>query len=112
MLGNRHRPDGTELTWRQIGVKGLIADPQLPFFLRWDEGQKHPSEVGPSTATLASLQVAGDPGRVRDWLGLSGEPGTDREDWEPEVGFDFVAPNGTPGLLSVTFQTQNGPVTV
>ncbi|WP_404373417.1 VOC family protein [Kytococcus sedentarius] len=112
VLGNRHRPDGTELTWRQIGVKGLIADPQLPFFLRWDEGQKHPSEVGPSTATLASLQVAGDPGRVRDWLGLSGEPGTDREDWEPEVGFDFVAPNGTPGLLSVTFQTQNGPVTV
>ena len=49
---------------------------------------------------------------MRDWLGLSGEPGTDREDWEPEVGFDFVAPNGTPGLLSVTFQTQNGPVTV
>ena len=31
--GNRHRPDGTELRWKQIGVNGLIADPQLPFFI-------------------------------------------------------------------------------
>src|SRR6188768_977648 len=28
--GNRHRPDGVELRWRQLGVKGLQADPQLP----------------------------------------------------------------------------------
>src|SRR3954465_1998444 len=34
--GNRHRPDGTELRWKQIGVHGLIADPQLPFFVQWD----------------------------------------------------------------------------
>ena len=31
--GNRHRPDGTELRWKQIGVNGLISDPQLPFFI-------------------------------------------------------------------------------
>ncbi len=34
--GNRHRPDGTELLWKQLGVKGLQADPQLPFFIEWD----------------------------------------------------------------------------
>ena len=34
--GNRHRPDGTELRWKQIGVNGLIADPQLPFFIEWE----------------------------------------------------------------------------
>src|ERR1043165_1516356 len=33
--GNRHRPDRTELLWRQIGVHGLISDPQLPFFVQW-----------------------------------------------------------------------------
>src|SRR6187402_3148556 len=33
--GNRHRPDGVELRWRQIGVKGLQSDPQLPFFIQW-----------------------------------------------------------------------------
>lgn len=112
VMGNRHRPDGTELTWRQIGVKGLIADPQLPFFLRWDEGQLHPSERGASDVRLARLQLAGDPDRVREWLGLSGVPGVDRDDWEPDVEFDFVAPHGTPGLMSVTFETANGPVTI
>src|SRR5699024_11243731 len=34
--GNRHRPDGIELRWKQIGVKGLQADPQLPFFVQWE----------------------------------------------------------------------------
>src|SRR6187549_2036238 len=28
-VGSRHRPDGTELRWHQIGIHGLIADPQL-----------------------------------------------------------------------------------
>ena len=35
--GNRKFPDGRELTWQQIGIKGLIADPQVPFIIRWDE---------------------------------------------------------------------------
>ena len=33
VAGNRHRPDGTELRWKQIGVNGLMSDPQLPFFI-------------------------------------------------------------------------------
>ncbi len=42
--GNRHRPDGTELRWKQIGVNGLIADPQLPFFIEWEiPAELHPS---------------------------------------------------------------------
>jgi hypothetical protein len=38
--GNRHRPDGVNLTWRQLGVKGLIADPQLPFFVQWHQAHR------------------------------------------------------------------------
>src|SRR3954449_4680011 len=46
--GNRHRPDGTELLWKQLGVRGLQADPQLPFFIEWDvDANLHPS-VGAS----------------------------------------------------------------
>src|SRR3954464_15550385 len=42
--GNRHRPDGHELLWKQLGVKGLQADPQLPFFVQWEGDQAdHPS---------------------------------------------------------------------
>ena len=41
--GNRHRPDGVELRWRQIGVKGLQSDPQLPFFIQWQS----PADAAP-----------------------------------------------------------------
>ena len=42
--GNRHRPDGLELLWKQLGVKGLQADPQLPFFVQWDIAARRPPE--------------------------------------------------------------------
>ncbi len=112
-LGNRHRPDGIELTWKQLGVKGLMADPQVPFFIKWDAGQRHPSKDGPSDCTLKGLKITGSPDRVRDWLGLSGTPGVDRDDWEPDIDFDFVAERGTPGLMSVTFESRTkGTVSV
>ena len=42
--GNRYRPDGHELRWKQIGVKGLQSDPQLPFFVQWESyAADHPS---------------------------------------------------------------------
>jgi hypothetical protein len=105
--GNRHRPDGVELRWRQLGVKGLIADPQLPFLIQWQTPEGlHPSHAGATDARLTGLQIAGDPRRVTDWLGL--EPGFSVS----TVEFSFVAPHGTPGLLSCTFATPRGPVTV
>lgn len=110
--GNRHRPDGTEVTWKQLGVKGLIADPQVPFFIEWGDGAPHPSQIGATEAQLTSFKIAGSPDRLREWLGLSGQPGVDREEWEPQIDFDFMAPNGTPGLVSVTFATSSGSVEI
>jgi hypothetical protein len=105
--GNRHRPDGVELRWRQIGIKGLMADPQLPYVIHWETaGDLHPSNGGTPDVRISCLEIAGDPSRVRDWLGL--DPG-----YEPtSVSFSFVAPHGTPGLMSVTFSTPNGDVQI
>ncbi|WP_460468453.1 VOC family protein [Calidifontibacter terrae] len=110
--GNRHRPDGTEVTWKQLGVKGLISDPQVPFFIQWSDGALHPSQIGSTDADLKSFKIAGSPDRVREWLGLSGMPGVDRDEWEPGIDFDFMAPNGTPGLVSVTFATPKGDIEI
>jgi hypothetical protein len=104
--GNRHRPDGVELRWRQIGVRGLISDPQLPFFVQWEDMKVHPSNGATTGVAIESLQIAGDPKRVREWLGPK-----DTFD-KGGIGFTFVAPHGTPGLLSVTFETADGPVTI
>ena len=104
--GNRHRPDGVELRWRQLGVKGLMSDPQLPFFVQWEDMSVHPAHEVDTDVTIGSLQIAGDPSRVREWLGLPA-------DFIPDdIGFTFVAPHGTPGLMSVTFDTPNGKVTI
>lgn len=106
VAGNRHRPDGVELRWRQLGVKGLQSDPQLPFFIEWDKAVPHPSSGGETTVALRSLEIAGDPDRVRDWVGVD-------EHYVPaDVEFHFIAPKGNPGILSVTFETSKGSVTL
>jgi len=106
--GHRVFPDGRTLNWRQLGVKGLMSDPQLPFFVQYANIELHPSraaEVEPQGA-LSAMCVAGDPDRVREWLGVA-------LDYKaPDITFDFIAPHGQAGLLSVTFQTTNGPVTL
>ncbi len=68
--GNRHRPDGVELLWKQLGVKGLQSDPQLPFFIQWEVGSElHPSAGATGEVSLEALEIAGDPARVSEWLG-------------------------------------------
>src|SRR3546814_15644334 len=94
--GNRHRPDGHNLTWKQIGVNGLIADPQLPFFVQWlSDAADHPSAGADGQISLACLEIAGDPHRVSEWLGETVEsPPAD-------VKVEWVAPHGTPDRKSV-----------
>lgn len=107
--GNRTPPaTGVEATWKQIGVKGTMADPQLPFFIHWTTpADQHPSaHETHEDVTIAELQIAGDRDRVRDWLG------TDEKKPIPEISIDWTAPHGTPGLMSVTFMTPKGIVTL
>lgn len=103
--GSRHRPDGTELRWKQIGLNGLIADPQLPFFIKWEvPSDLHPSHGGAGEFSLACLEIAGDPQRVSEWLGESVEAPLE------DVKVEWVAPHGTPGIIAAQIQTPNGLV--
>ncbi|GAB3620447.1 hypothetical protein GCM10027417_17080 [Glutamicibacter endophyticus] len=104
--GNRKFPDGRELTWRQIGIKGLIADPQVPYLIRWDEGTEelHPSRALEPRGSISQISIAGSRDRVLEWLG---QP---REVVLGDVIMNYQAPNGTPGIMSVTFETPNGTV--
>jgi hypothetical protein len=106
--GNRKFPDGQELTWQQIGIKGLIADPQVPYLLRWDEGTEalHPSQARPASVKLSCLTIAGSSERVTEWLGTAVEETLDG------VKVQWIAPNGTPGIMSVTFETADGRVEI
>lgn len=107
VAGNRHRPDGTELLWKQIGVNGLIADPQLPFFIHWESAPElHPSFGADKSFSLAGIEIAGDPQRVSEWLGETVESPLE------DVKVEWVAPHGTPGILAAQVQTPSGLVRI
>lgn len=105
--GSRHRPDGTELVWKQIGVNGLLSDPQLPFFVEWQvEAELHPGHGSGDAFSLAHLEIAGDSQRVSEWLGETVESPLE------DVKVEWVAPHGTPGILAAQFQTPRGLVRI
>jgi hypothetical protein len=75
--------------------------------IRWETGpEAHPSAGGSPDVVVTGLEIAGDPLRVRDWLGLSPDYSS------AELDFSYIAPHGTPGLASVTFGTPRGPVQI
>ena len=57
--GKRQKPDGTELKWKQLGVKDILHDSQIPFYVEWIS-DTHPSTDGVSFARLTDLVIYGD----------------------------------------------------
>ena len=55
--GHRRRPDGTELSWEQIGIIEVLDEPELPFFIKWKDGN-HPSEVGTPKVSISKINFA------------------------------------------------------
>jgi hypothetical protein len=105
--GNRWRPDGHELRWKQIGVKGLQSDPQLPFFVQWlGDGRDHPSTGASGSIHLECLEIAGDPRGVGAWLGRPVEGPLE------DVKVEWVDSQGVPGLVAAEFSVPSGRVRI
>jgi hypothetical protein len=105
--GSRQFPDGRRLEWVQIGIRGLIADPQLPYFLEWKSDDSLRPAALPAEVSLTELQISGSAERLSEWLDL---PVGDEIDG---IKLDLVAPRGTPGISSVTFDSPaKGIVTI
>ncbi len=104
--GNRHRPDGHELHWRQIGVRDLMADPALPFFVQWlGDSSDHPSAGASPSIGIERLEICGDPAALSRWLGEPASHPLER------VAVDWVSAEG-PGLVAVHFATAHGSVRI
>ncbi|MVA77000.1 VOC family protein [Auraticoccus sp. F435] len=104
--GRRVQPDGSVLQWRQLGVRGLQSDPQLPFFVEWTSPESERPSAMDSPVELVSIQLAGSPDRLREWLG--GEA----TELMPGLPLRWHHPSGQPGLASATFDTPRGQVTI
>lgn len=105
--GSRQFPDGRRLEWVQIGIRGLIADPQLPYFLEWKSDDSLRPAALHGDCRLKELQISGSSDRLSEWLGV---PVADQIDG---VNLDLIAEYGAPGINSVTFDTPaKGTVTI
>lgn len=105
--GSRHFPDGRRLEWIQIGVRGLMADPQLPYFLQWKSDESVLPSALHGDCRVTEIQIAGSEERLFEWLD---QPVVEVLDG---IELDLVAPNGQPGITSVTFDTPlNGQLTI
>jgi hypothetical protein len=55
--GHRTRPDGTDLKWKQIGVREIEESRELPFFIEWLT-EDHPSKDGNAVAKIEKIVIA------------------------------------------------------
>ena len=105
--GSRLFPDGRRLEWVQIGIRGLIADPQLPYFLEWKSDESLRPSALAGDVKLEAIQISGSAERLSEWLGA--EVGSEFDG----VSLDLVTPSGMPGIASVTFDSPaKGTVTI
>jgi hypothetical protein len=65
--GSRTRPDGSELKWKQIGVKDIMGSGELPFFIQWLTDE-HPSKDGNSVAKIMKIVIADDDELASSWF--------------------------------------------
>ena len=66
-IGSRTRPDGSELKWKQIGVRDIMGSSELPFFIQWLT-EKHPSGDGISIAKITKIIIADEIPLSNSWF--------------------------------------------
>ena len=65
--GSRTKPDGSELKWKQIGVREITGAGELPFFIQWLTEQ-HPSKDGNGVAKISKIVIADDEQLADSWF--------------------------------------------
>jgi hypothetical protein len=55
--GHRTRPNGSDLKWKQIGVKEIADTREFPFFIQWLSAD-HPSQDGIAIAEITKIVIA------------------------------------------------------
>ena len=65
--GHRTRPDGTDLKWKQIGVKEIEESRELPFFIQWLT-EDHPSKDGNAVAKIGKIVIADKDQLADSWF--------------------------------------------
>ena len=95
--GSRTKPDGSELKWKQIGVREITSAGELPFFIQWLTEQ-HPSKDGNCVAKISKIVIADDEQLADSWFKDEIKRGL------TDIEIDWVKPesnDGDKGIVAV-----------
>lgn len=103
---HRTRPNGTDLKWKQIGVKEILDSREFPFFIQW-LSPDHPSQDGSSQSSIKKLVIADSNQLADSWfkkeiLNSLGE-----------VVIDWIEPSSNDyqgGIAAIHMETPSGMV--
>lgn len=106
--GHRTLPNGSDLKWKQIGVRDIFNSPELPFFIEWLSAD-HPSQHGDDSVEIVKIKLAGNHQLNNSWF--------ESEIYSALKGLaiEWITPSeneGTSGLVEVELLTPNGLVTL
>jgi hypothetical protein len=106
--GSRTKPDGSELKWKQIGVKEITGAGELPFFIQWLTEQ-HPSKDGNSVAKISKIVIADYEQLADSWFKEEIKSGL------KDVEIEWVKPesnDGDKGIVAVELMINNNKIRV
>ena len=106
--GYRTKPDGSELKWKQIGVKEITSAGELPFFIQWLT-ESHPSKDGNSVAKISKIVIADDEQLANSWFKDEIKRGL------IDVEIEWVKPelnDGDKGIVAVELLVNNKKIRV
>jgi hypothetical protein len=106
--GHRTRPDGTDLRWKQIGVKEISESRELPFFIQWLTPD-HPSKDGVPVTKIEKITIADTDQLSESWFKneiISGL-GDVQIEW-----VNSLINDGLNGIVSVVLKSPSGSVII
>ena len=106
--GHRTKPNGTDLKWKQIGVKEISDSREFPFFIQW-LSIEHPSQEGAPSAEIKKIVIADKDQLADSWFkeDILASLGDAIIEWVEPLAYD-----GQSGIIEVQMLTQNGSVTL
>jgi hypothetical protein len=106
ILGHRTKPDGSQLNWKQIGVKEIADTRELPFFIEWLSSE-HPSKDGTPNAAIEKIVISDSSQLGNSYFRneIFNSLGPVTIEWTDESKQD-----GTCGIVEVHLSTQSGVV--
>ena len=102
--GHRTRPDGTDLKWKQIGVREIASSRELPFFIQWLTND-HPAQDGKAISKIKEIVISDDSKLGESWFRQ------DIQDALETISVKWISPEDNEniiGIVSISVATPNG----